>query len=402
MSALVTGMGCISALGADMAACIDALFAKEGSAPDIPSRFTTGHQRIYPVFELPAQVVQALPLDENTLLTARLAWAAAAAAIDQAGVAHLAEDAPRLRVGVCVGTTVGSAMNNEAFYRSYRDPQGSAPDMGAIQRYLASNPAEVVANALRRKCSRVEVTLVQTVCNACSSGADAIGIAAGWVRGGLCDVALAGGTDELCRVTLNGFASLMIHSQEPCRPFDAARAGLNLGEGAAMLVLEREESALQRGATGLGQVLGYGARCDAHHLTAPHPEGRGLRAALDEALGFAGVEKRDIAFVNAHGTGTKDNDRVEGKVLADCLPGIPFFSSKGRTGHTLGAAGAIEAALTLACLQKGRIPASFGCKTPDPDVPAVPCLQEQPVQGRAALSFSLAFGGSNAVLALGV
>jgi 3-oxoacyl-(acyl-carrier-protein) synthase len=390
----VTGLGCLCALGADLHACLEALFAP-GGMPQKPRRFRTSHERGYPVFELPEQVLASLSRlqgSEDILLTARLALAAAQESLHRGGIVPGAWPDPG-RVGVCIGTTVGSAMNNEDFYRDYR--QGRKPKMSAIHRYLASNPAEVLARELGVHGP------VQTVCNACSSGADAIGIAASWIQAGLCDTVLAGGADELCRVTCNGFISLMIHDQQPCRPFDRRRAGLNLGEGAAVLLLESEAGRKAGNRAALGRVLGYGAACDAHHLTAPHPDGRGLAMAVRQALRQADLGPGDLAFVNAHGTGTRDNDRVETLVLARLLPEVPFFSSKGRTGHTLGAAGAIEAALSLGCLWREAIPASAGCSEPDPELPARPVLCRTAVAGSAALSTSLAFGGGNAALVLG-
>ena len=149
-------------------------------------------------------------------------------------------------------------------------------------------------------------------------------------------------------------------------------------------------------------VLGYGASCDAYHLTAPHPEGRGLRRAITEVMAQSNVSADDIAFVNAHGTGTLDNDRTESLVLADMLPGVPFLSTKGYTGHTLGAAGAIEAVFTVACLEMGKIPKNAGFVTPDPDLPVTPARVEMTITGTVALSESLAFGGHNGVLAIGL
>lgn len=399
----VTGRGCICSLGANEPGCVEALFCPGREPLPRPSkRFTTTHARSYPVFELPPAVTAGLPGDAGLFLTARLSLATGLEALAEAGLAAPGALAG-LRVGVCVGTTVGTAMNNEEFYGAWRGYTPQPPDLEPVRAFLRSNPAQVLARELRQRGALPGP--VQAVCNACSSGSDAIGLAAGWIAAGLCDLALAGGADELCRTTCNGFISLMIHDQEPCRPFGAGRQGLNLGEGAAMLVLEPAQALRERQRAtppqSRGRILGYGAACDAYHLTAPHPEGRGLRSALRQALTQGGLQGGDIAFVNAHGTGTKDNDRVESLVLAEELPGVPFFSSKGRTGHTLGAAGALEACLTLACLEQGRIPTAPGAAEPDPELPARPNPTAQTVQGRAALSFSLAFGGSNAVLALG-
>jgi 3-oxoacyl-[acyl-carrier-protein] synthase-1/3-oxoacyl-[acyl-carrier-protein] synthase II len=285
-------------------------------------------------------------------------------------------------------------MNNEDFYRQYL--KGESPDMAPITRYLNSNPATVIAREfdLCGPC--------QTVVNACSSGTDAIGLGASWVQSGLCDIVIAGGTDELCHVTYNGFISMMIADSAPCKPFDRDRKGLNLGEGSAMLILESETSRRARNKKARAFILGYGASCDAYHFTARHPEGRALRRAIGEVMGLGNFTARDIAFVNAHGTGTADNDRAESLVLADMLPGVPFLSTKGYTGHTLGAAGAIEAAFTVACLEMGKIPKNAGFLTPDPDLPVTPVIVETAVKGTVALSESLAFGGHNGVLAFGL
>jgi 3-oxoacyl-[acyl-carrier-protein] synthase II len=384
----VTGAGCLCAAGADLDACLAALFAGR-RAPEPPRLFSTGHPVRYPVFEVPEEFFPAsVPVDSEVLRTARLAVAASAEALADAGWEPVRLG--NLRVGVIIGTTVGSAMNNEAFYRDYRS--GRRPGMAPIRRFLRSNPASEVARHFGLNGP------VQTVVNACSSGTDAVGIAAQWLRDGLCDLVLAGGADELCRTTCNGFISLMIADGEPVRPFDRTRKGLNLGEGAGMLVLESDELAGERPGRVRARVVGYGGACDAHHLTAPHPEGAGLTRALQEALAACGAGPADIAFVNAHGTGTPDNDRVESRVLAEVLPGVPFLSTKGFTGHTLGAAGGIEAALTLAFLEQGRIPASIGFAEADPELPVTPVREATATPGRLALSQSLAFGGNNAVI----
>ncbi|MBE0598001.1 MAG: beta-ketoacyl-[acyl-carrier-protein] synthase family protein, partial [Desulfuromonadales bacterium] len=351
----VTGLGCLCAAGTNLAACLDHLF-RGARPPQPPSRFTSGHPVRYPVFEVTAE----LPGSDQLSRTARLAMAAAREAVADAG--WQPADLAGRRVGVIVGTTVGSAMNNEDFYAAYL--QGQEPVMTQIERFLGSNPATAVARdlGLNGPC--------QTVVNACSSGTDAVGLAAAWIRAGDCDLVLAGGADELCRITYNGFISLMITDEAPVRPFDRRRKGLNRGEGAAFLLLEAE--GVRPGQRPRAFVAGYGSACDAHHLTAPHPEGEGLKRALAEALAQSGATPADLAFVNAHGTGTPDNDRVECRTLAATLPGIPFLSTKGYTGHTLGACGAIEAAFTVACLQRGEVPANAGFGEADPLLPATP------------------------------
>lgn len=378
----ITGLGCICAAGNTVDEALAALYAGK-RAPVPPVRFGSSHPVRYPVFE-----VQGFAGAPELLRTAALGLHAAREALADAGLdAHALAG---LKVGVCVGTTVGSAMNDESFCRAYR--AGEEPELEPMERILRSNPAQVIAREFRF------TGPCQTVVNACASGTDAVGIAASWIRGGLCDVALAGGADELGRITYNGFVSLMITDDSPCRPFDRERKGLNLGEGAGMLVLESETVRRNRGAAARSFVAGYGSACDAHHLTAPSPDGAGLRAAIAEALAASGAGPEDVSFVNAHGTGTPDNDRVESLVLSELLPGVPFHSTKGYTGHTLGAAGAIEAVFTVAFLERGEIPASAGFATADPALFATPVSVVTPVSGRIALSESLAFGGNNSVI----
>ena len=384
----VTGLGCLSGAGMNLAENLATLF--DGRRyPGPPIRFSTDHPVVYPVLELRDQFN--LPLDEEQMLYARTGQLALAAALEALTDAGYDEGALQgKRVGVCVGTTVGCALNCDDFYRDYKD--GKSPGMAIIERYLRSNPAAVIARQLKLNGP------VQTVVNACSSGTDAIGLGASWLRAGVCDLVISGGADEVSRVTYAGFSSLMITDTSPCRPFDVNRKGLNLGEGAGIMILERSDEVTKSQVH--GQVLGYGSACDAHHLTAPRPDGAGLKAALAEALQTAGVPPQQISFVNAHGTGTPDNDRIEGQVLHEVLPGVPFLSTKGYTGHTLGAAGAIEAVYTLACLKRGEIPASIGFVEPDPDIPVAPVTENTSFAGRVALSQSLAFGGNNAALIL--
>ena len=389
----VTGIGCLCAAGLNLKECMDSLFSG-GCRPHPPRRFSSDHPTVYPVFEIyKPPSAGGSGQQSNLMLTAKFALTAAEEALGNAKLNR--KILAGKRVGVCIGTTTGSAMNNEDFYRDYRS--SGRPHMDAITRYLKSNPAKVIADqyGVAGPC--------QTIVNACSSGTDAIGLGASWIRSGLCDVVIAGGADELCRVSYNGFISLMITDESPCRPFDVDRKGLNLGEGAAMLVLESKAFRRKRNQVARAMLLGYGSACDAYHLIAPAPDGRGLRQAIATAAAMAACQKSvdNIAFINVHGTGTRDNDRVESRVLNELLSGVPFLSTKGYTGHTLGAAGAIEAAFTIACLEAGKIPASAGFETPDPELPATPVQQETSVNGTLAMSQSLAFGGNNAVVIFG-
>lgn len=386
----ITGLGCLCAAGMTLDSAYAGMLRGERN-PLPPVAFSTSHTESYPVFEI-LEPLPAPATDFKIMRTTRLAISAAMEALADAGLKT--GDLDGLKVGVCIGTTVGCTMNIEEFYRDFHN--GEDPSMTQIERYLHSNPAAAIA------CHYQLDGPLQSIGNACTSGADAIGVGAAWIRNGLCDIALVGGADELCRTTYNGFSSLMINDPNPCRPFDARRKGLNLGEGAGILVLESRKSVLRRKKKERGFVLGYGSATDAHHLTAPHPDGVGLRRAVDEALLIGGLAAADLAFVNAHGTGTPDNDRTESWVLADRFGSTPFISTKCYTGHTLGAAGAIEAAISLVCMERGQLPANLGFSNPDPELLGRPAGVVTPVTARFALSQSIAFGGNNAALLLGL
>ncbi len=386
----ITGTGCLSASGLSLEENMNSLFSGIRNV-DVPTGFSSTHTSKYPVFEIKGNIPGLTDDDRKKYSrTSQLGLAAAREALKNAGLN--AENLSGLRVGVCMGTTVGCAMNDEPFYRDFRDRL--KPDMFPIKKYLNSNPSSAISceYSLKGPC--------QTLVNACASGTDAIGVGTSWIRAGICDIVIAGGTDELSRISYNGFISLMITSERACMPFDKNRKGLNLGEGAAVLILEGEDSLKKRKKDPKAFVLGYGTACDGYHLTAPHPDGKGLRRALKEVFADSGKTPEDIGFINAHGTSTPDNDRTESKILRELLPGIPFLSTKGYTGHTLGAAGAIEAAYTVACLEQGRIPANAGFSETDPELCVTPVTENTEILKKTALSESLAFGGQNSVLIL--
>ena len=385
----ITGLGCLCGAGMNLAECMESMF-RGVRKPRPPFRFSTDHPVSYPVLELRDEFK--LPLDDQEKVYARTSQLALAAALEALADAGWDEASLRgKKVGVCIGTTVGCALNCDDFYRAYKE--GDDPEMDVIERFLRSNPASVIARQLKLDGPN------QTVVNACSSGTDAIGLGASWIHSGACDIVIAGGADELSRVTYAGFSSLMITDTEPCKPFDVNRKGLNLGEGAGIMVLESDAIRGDRKAWGF--VRGYGSACDAYHLTAPRPDGAGLKQAMGEAFAAAGLTPEQIAFVNAHGTGTPDNDKVESGVLAEMLPGVPFLSTKGYTGHTLGAAGGIEAVFTVESLRRGKLPANIGYADADPEIKGTPVTENTEIDGEYALSESLAAGGNNAVLILG-
>ncbi len=382
---MITGLGAISALGGTVSETAASL--KQGKRNGGPvTLFET--PLAYPAFE-----VKDIPARFRLegLRTVSLALTAADEALTEA---HLVGALAEQRVGVCLGTTVASQLNDLDFYRSYRK-DGNAP-MQPVDRYLKGNLAEAVARSIgsRGPCL--------TVVNACSSGTDAIGVALSWLRSGICDIALAGGADELSRIPYCGFGSLGIVSRELCMPFDRDRKGLNLGEGAGILVLETQESARKRKIPPHLFLAGFGSSADAYHLTAPHPEGVGLLSAIGKALDQAGIAPADAAFVNAHGTATPENDAAEGKTLAKVFgPDLVMLSTKGYTGHTLGAAGGLEAVFTALGLREGWVPKSAGFSSQDPAIPITPIDREKRITGKYAVSTSLAFGGNNAAIVLG-
>ena len=242
-----------------------------------------------------------------------------------------------------------------------------------------------------------------TLSTACSSAANAIIYGANLLRTGQCQCVVAGGSECLSNYHLNGFHSLMILDQQPCRPFDASRAGLNLGEGAAYLVLETLESALQRGAKPLAILSGFGNACDAFHQTASSENGEGAYLAMTQALKRAGLQPADIDYVNAHGTGTPNNDASEStalrRVFGDNLP--PVSSTKPYTGHTTSASGSIEAVFCLLALQHGFLPAELNWSMPDPAciVPVTSCPSPTG-HLKHILTNAFGFGGNDSSLIL--
>jgi 3-oxoacyl-[acyl-carrier-protein] synthase II len=245
---------------------------------------------------------------------------------------------------------------------------------------------------------------VRTVCSACSGGANAILLAAAWIRAGRSRAVLAGGVDALCRLTFTGFGALAALSPDPCRPFDRRRSGLNLGEGAAFLVLEPEERARARGARPIVELRGWAVGAEANHITNPEGSGETAARVMGEALLRAGLTPGDLDYVNAHGTATPLNDAMESAALRRCLGAeidrVPVSSCKGQIGHTLAACGAIEAAITAMAIVRGQLPPTVGLEEVDPACALVHVPAARPARIRAAMSDSFGFGGTDTVLVL--
>lgn len=293
------------------------------------------------------------------------------------------------RVGVCIGTTGGEKGPWLVAQRQGR-PRSALPDYGGPARALAASSG---------------AAHVEVLSAACASGNAALGAALDLLRDGACDVVLAGGVDTLSDFVLAGFASLRAHAPAPCRPFDRRRCGLSLGEGAGVLVLEAAEHARARGAPIAAYLDGYGGACDAHHMTGPDPDGRGLARSIRAALrdGEAGTD--DLDFVSLHGTATVFNDLMEARALHAALGPragqVPVHSIKGSIGHALGAAGALEAIVCVRALQEQRIPPTTGFAEPDPELGLqVVAGAPRSARLRRVLSTSSGFGGINAAVLL--
>lgn len=303
----------------------------------------------------------------------------------------------KLRTGLAIGTTVACQLNNIPFYAGVRENRMDS--LEPVREYLRQNSAEYF---------RENYGFTGPFCmisNACASSADAVALASLWIESGRCDVAVAAGADELNRVPVAGFHALGVTSPEPCRPFDADRSGLNLGEGAGAVVLISSRVCRELFPPNCSPrvyLAGCGQGGDAYHITSPHTDGRGLECAIRQALSRAGIGAEEIAFINAHGTGTLNNDRCEATVFAKLFgSGVRFLSTKGMTGHTLGAAGILELIFTLVMLREKRLPASPGFCRKAEELPVAPVSEPLSFTGRLAMSTSLAFGGCNTALIVG-
>ncbi len=327
--------------------------------------------------------------------TDAMALVAAREALSSAGL-----DPRARRVGLVVGGTTGGMFETEEILaRMHADPAQRSP-----------NP-EMLAHPLSATVDRLGAAIgpfarERTVCSACSSGANAFALGAAWLRLGVVDAVVVGGTDGLCRLTYTGFNALGAIDPSPARPFDVARRGLTIGEGAGFAVLERVDDAARRGARWDVELVGVGIASEAHHITNPAEDGTYAARAIADALASAGLSGRDVDYVNAHGTGTPLNDPMEARALAralgDGLGRAWVSSTKAAIGHTLGAAGAIEAILTALAIREGFVPPTAGLVEVDPRCAE---LRHVPAGGasadvRVAISNAFGFGGVDTVLAL--
>jgi 3-oxoacyl-[acyl-carrier-protein] synthase-1 len=292
------------------------------------------------------------------------------------------------RVGVFIGTSTSGIRETEIAYAS-RDADGPLP---ASYDYRHSHNIYSVAEFVRRRLGlRGPAHAIST---ACSSSAKVFAAAQRHIEAGLCDAAVVGGVDTLCLTTLYGFNSLQLVSKEPCRPWDARRDGISIGEAAGFALLERGPGAVN--------LIGYGESSDAYHMSTPHPRGEGAALAMQRALERAGIDAAAVDYVNLHGTATPSNDRAEDAAMATLFAGrVPCSSTKGLTGHTLGAAGITEAVFACLALEHGLLPGTVHCGEPDPALSANLVRASRSAPLRIAMSNSFGFGGSNCSLLFG-
>lgn len=390
----ITGVGIISAIGIDCREVSKSL--KEGrSGIARMTRLNSVHSNELPVAEVRAQNeelegIAGIEKKGYNSRTTLLGLIAAREALKNSGI----DDIKRMRTGLISATTVGGMDRSERFYRDYlRD--GSSGRLRDIITHDCGESTEKIADAFGIN------DYVSTISTACSSSANAILEGTRLIRNGMLDRVVVGGADALTLFTLNGFNSLMILDKNGCRPFDDERNGLTLGEGSGFLVLESEKAVSKESRRVLCEVSGFGNACDAYHQTASSPEGTGAYLAMKNALDSSGLEPGMIDYINAHGTGTKNNDLSEGRAVERLFGdlNIRYSSTKAFTGHTLGAAGAIEAVLSVLAIANQWIypNLNFRRQMAELKYPPVTDFQENmPVKN--IMSNSFGFGGNNTSL----
>ncbi|MSR23498.1 MAG: beta-ketoacyl-[acyl-carrier-protein] synthase family protein [Nitrospiraceae bacterium] len=300
------------------------------------------------------------------------------------------------RVAVILGTSTSGILETEHAYHE-RDPQTGVLPASFTSRYRYTHNMFSLAHFVRTCLNLRGPAMV--ISTACSSSAKAFATASRFIETGFCDAAIVGGVDSLCLTTLYGFSSLELMSSDPCRPCDEDRDGLTLGEAAGFALLEKADRAEHSGAVAL---LGYGESCDGYHMSHPHPEGAGAIRAMHDALRRSGLTPGDIDYINLHGTATRANDSIEDKAVSSVFDlSTPCSSTKGWTGHTLGAAGITEAVIAAMCLTHSFVPGTLNTTRVDPNLRSYVLLEnrEQPV--RRVLSNIFGFGGNNCSMILG-
>ena len=381
----------VNSLGAGAAAITDALHAKRSGLAACDFETVT----------LDTWIGKVAGLDEFRLRADLAAYECRNNRLAQLGlesdgyataVAAAREKYGAARIGVFMGTSTSGILQTELAYR-HRDPlDGSLP---ADFRYAETQNTFSLADFVQRYLGLSGPAFV--VSSACSSSAKVFAHAARMMAAGVCDAAVVGGVDSLCLTTLYGFNSLGLTSKTPCRPYDIERDGISIGEGAGFALLEKTPAR-----AGAMLLLGVGESCDAYHMSTPHPEGLGAKLAMQQALDAAGLVPADIDYINLHGTATKANDASEDKAVYEMFgAATPASSTKGSTGHLLGAAGITEAIIAMLAIEQGLLPGGLHTQNLDPALRSNFLLENRSARVQRVLSNSFGFGGSNCSLVFG-
>ncbi|PYX87799.1 MAG: beta-ketoacyl-[acyl-carrier-protein] synthase family protein [Acidobacteria bacterium] len=396
---VVTGLGMLTPIGTGREQFWNALVGGRSGIGPVKS-FDTSNYSVHLGAEIqdfqPQNYVSELA-PESIGRSSQLAIAAARLALSDASLDLNKIDLER--AGVCVGTTSGEPHFIERFDDHY--VQGNLANVG--EEFITRYPCHVVAGHVAGELGFGGETMM--IATACAAGNYAIARACDLLSAGKAEAMLAGGADSFSRITYTGFARLGAIAPEVCQPFDRKRKGMVPGEGAAMLLLETKEQAIARGARIYCEIGGYGLSCDAHHMTAAHPEGQGAVRAMRMALEQSGITPEDVDYISAHGTGTPTNDRLETiavkRTFGSQAYKIPISSVKSMLGHTMGAASAIEAAVCALTIERGEIPPTMNWHEQDPecDLDYVPNVARQH-KVRVAMNNAYAFGGTNSSLVL--
>jgi len=390
---VVSGLGVVSPYGAGVKTFWGGLAAGVCAIRPITLIDTAGFRsRI--AAEVPADVISGLGVSSRRARADRLGLAAAREALADAGLSR----GERADAALIIGAVGGGMLEGEAWYWEETRTGRPSPRITALRSILPYTHAETLGWRLGIGGPK------ETIVMACASGAASVALGADLIRRDKVSRALVGGVDALTRICFMGFNALKLLAPEPCRPFDRARNGMSIGEAAAFLVLEDADACRARGGHAHAEFLGAGMTTDAHHVTSPQPEGEGMARAMELALADAALPPRSVHYVNAHGTGTLQNDRTEALALVRVFGarGVPVSSTKSLVGHTMAAAGSLEAVATVLALQHGLIPPTGNLVDVDPDIPfdCVP-LTARPAPLEVALSNSFGFGGQNVSLVFG-
>jgi 3-oxoacyl-[acyl-carrier-protein] synthase II len=395
----VTGIGLICALGSSRDMVWEHMLGGHCGVRPLTLFDTTGFRsRVAAQVELFEQLPRLTTFERRRLSRSeQFGILATTEALEDSGL--LDSGIERERIGVSLGAGTGDLLRNEVYYFDYLTKGIDRARPTQIYHHYSNMPVDVIAS--KWDLAGLRACFV----SACSSSTIAIGHAAEAIADGQLDAAVCGGTDALARLTFSGFNALRLMDPEPCRPFDVSRAGMNIGEGAAILVLEDMDRARRRGAHIYAELAGYSLSCEAYHPTAPEPDGRAVASMIRAALDAAQVNADAIDHVNCHGTATPQNDRAEAKglhvIFGERARRIPVNSVKSMVGHCLGTAGAMEAAVLALTIDRGVIPPTINHTTTDPDCD-LDVVANQPRESpvRCGVSTSLAFGGNDSALVM--